>query len=109
MTTAKVVGRFSARFTRGYGRAAIILGIINILMFAKIYQETFAWFGVDILTVILGTSGFFICLRLIVGYIEERLDLWGEETAHIWKMAGWNPVELTETVKRIEKRLEEKT
>lgn len=101
-------GKFSARFTRGFSRAGVIFGIVNILTFAKVWQGTFDYYGIPLVVVILTVPIGVVLACLAVGVFEERTGVWSGDTLHIWEMAGWNPVELTETVKRIEKRLEEK-
>ena len=101
-------GKFSARFTRGFTRAGVIVGIINVLTFAKVWQSTFDQFGIPLLAVIIAIPIGFVTACILIGVLEERSGVWGDDTLHIWEMAGWNPVELTEAVKRIEKRLEEK-
>lgn len=103
------IGGFSARFARGFSRAGIIVGIINVLTFAKVWQGTFDYFGVPLLAVIVAIPVGFVALCILLGVFEERSGIWGDDTLHQWAVAGWNPVELAGAVKRIEQKLEEKS
>lgn len=103
------IGGFSARFARGFSRAGIIVGIINVLTFAKVWQGTFDYFGIPLIAVIVAIPAGFVALCVLFGVFEERTGIWGNETLHQWAVAGWNPVELTRIVKRIEEKLEERT
>lgn len=102
------LGRFSARFTRGFSRAGVIVGIINILTFAKVWQSTFDYFGIPIVAVILAIPVGFIAVCIAIGILEEKSGVWCDDTLHIWKMAGWNPTEMTTEIKRLNRLIEEK-
>jgi len=86
-----------------------LVGIINVLTFAKVWQGTFDYFGVPLLAVIVAIPVGFVALCILLGVFEERSGIWGDDTLHQWAVAGWNPVELAGAVKRIEQKLEEMT
>lgn len=99
-------GKLSAWFARGYGRIAIGLSTFGILTFIKVYEEDFARMGIPLATagIVIVSLIFITCLA--VGYMEERLHLWGQETQHIWAMAGWDPVGLTAEIHHISQQME---
>jgi hypothetical protein len=101
------LGRFSARFTRGFSRAGVIVGILNILTFAKVWQGTFDYYGIPIIAVVISIPLVFVLACIAIGILEERSGMWGDDTLHIWKVAGWDPVELTEEVKSLKQLIDE--
>lgn len=101
------LGRFSARFTRGFSRAGVIVGIINILTFAKVWQGTFDYYGIPLVAVIVSIPLIFVLACITIGILEERSGVWGDDTLHLWAVAGWNPVELTVEVKSLKQLIEE--
>ena len=100
-------GKLSASFARWYSRIAIGLSTFGILTFIKVYEEEFARLGISLVTAGVGIVSLIFITCLGVGYMEERLHLWGQETKHIWAMAGWDPVGLTDQIKCINLKMEE--
>lgn len=103
------MGKLSARFARGFSRAGVVVGIINILTFAKVWQGTFDYYGIPLVAVIVSIPVVFVLGCITIGILEERSGVWGDDTLHIWKVAGWDPVELTEEVKKLNRLIEEKS
>lgn len=91
----------SALFGRGYSRLGIVLGLINILVFAKVWQETFEELGIPIAAVIVSIPLVFVVVCVIVGYIEKEKNVWGTELIYTWKIAGYDPIQLTKDVSNI--------
>lgn len=78
--------------------AGIGMGLVNIVTFA-IVQRNLTGFSVPMVAaaVILVVVG----LPTVLVYCEERYGWWGAESLHIWKLAGYDPIELVNDVKEI--------
>lgn len=102
MTVAGFFGRNRARLTRVWGLSGMIMGVVNALTFA-IVQKSVTGFSIPVMVVLV--------LAVVVGlpalfvWYEERSGTWGEESLHIWKLAGWDPKKLSEDIAEIKERL----
>jgi hypothetical protein len=96
---APFIGRNRARFMRGIAYMSILTALFNLGTFVLVAQLPVWVFALLIVLVIFGSIG--------IAYLEERTDCWGQETLHIWRIAGWDPVELTQAVKEIQEILKD--
>lgn len=95
------LGALSALFGRGYARLGVALGIINILTFAKVWEDLFKSLGIPIVAVIISIPLLFVTICVIVGYLEKSRGIWGTELRYTWYIAGYDPIKMVEDVKEI--------
>ena len=105
MTSSAFIGRMRARMNRAtaiVGICSLMLNIANFAILIKLYlglSDLPSWLiGVLVLSGISGVSLGFV-------FLEERHGWWGEESRHIWALAGWNPDQLTRDVAEIKEML----
>lgn len=98
MITAAFIGRMRARLNRIWSIVGIGMGIVNVLTFS-IVQKGFL--GISVPVVIAAVLLVVIGFPTLLVYCEERFGWWGAESLHIWKLAGYDPIELVRDVKEI--------
>jgi hypothetical protein len=102
MIDAEFIGRNRARLNRIWSIVGIGMGFVNILTFS-IVQKGLLGFPIP---VVVAAVGFVVVgLPTILVYCEERFGWWGAESRHIWELAGWDPVQMSQDVKEIKEEL----
>jgi len=79
----KFIARHRLRFTLGTGVIGTFFFAINLLTFAKVWEDTFDFYQIPMLLVYFGLPLFYIFTCWIVGYLYDTLGFWKEENSHI--------------------------
>lgn len=98
MITAAFIGRMRARLNRIWSIVGIGMGFVNIATFAIVQKQLI---GFSVPLVIGGVLTAVIGIPALLVYCEERFGWWGEESLHIWKLAGYDPVEMASDIRDI--------
>jgi hypothetical protein len=89
MIDKKFIARSRLRFTLGLGIIGAFISIISILTFAKVWEETFKFYGIPMIIVyVILPLGFGLACWCI-GYFYDVKGIWKEENSHI--NASLNP------------------
>lgn len=102
MSTAAFIGRTRARLNRIWSIVGIGMGFVNILTFA-IVQKNLLGFSVPI--VVASVVAMVVGVPTVLVYCEERFGWWGAESLHIWRLAGYDPVEMAQDIREIKETL----
>jgi hypothetical protein len=103
MINAAFIGRMRARLNRIWSIVGIGMGFVNIMTFSIVQKDLL---GLSVPLVVGSVALVIVGLPTILVYCEERFGWWGEESRHIWELAGWNPTQLSEDIKEIKEKLE---
>ena len=107
LSFTEFIGKNHARFNRMWLFAGIVNGLVNVVTLAIVQKQ---YFGLSILQAIFLVSFVMLVVPWIIVFSEERKNqedqsVWGEETLHIWKLAGWDPIKLNKDVVEIKEML----
>jgi len=82
MDYKKYIALTRMRFGLGLGIIGMFTSIIGMLTFAKVWEETFIYYNIPMITIYLALPmGFFIACWWI-GYLYDVKGIWKEETSH---------------------------
>ena len=76
------IARNKLRLFIGLGFLSVATAIINYLTFAKVWSETFTYYGVPVVAVYLGLPVLFVVSCWGIGYAYEFSGLWAYEVSH---------------------------
>lgn len=76
------VARHRLRFALGTSIIGTFFFIINLLTFAKVWEETFIYYTIPIVLIYIGLPAFYIFICWIVGYLYDTMGFWKEENSH---------------------------
>jgi hypothetical protein len=108
MIDKKFVARHRLRFTLGSGIIGTFFFVINLLTFAKVWEETFNFYQVPIIIIYIGLPSLYIFSCWIVGYIYDVKGFWKEEASHANRELNPEFVDMMHDIKDIKKYMEEK-
>jgi hypothetical protein len=103
MITAAFIGRMRARLNRIWSIVGIGMGFVNIMTFAIVQKNLL---GLSVPLVVASVALVIVGLPTLLVYCEERFGWWGAESLHIWKLAGYDPVEMAQDIKEIKAALQ---
>jgi hypothetical protein len=92
------IGRNRARLNRLWGLSGMIMGIVNVFTFS-IVQKDLTGFPVPVVVAVV--LSVVIGIPFLVVWYEEKSGAWGDESKHIWALAGWDPDKLSKDVEEI--------
>lgn len=82
MDYKKYIALTRMRFGLGLGIIGMFTSIIGMLTFAKVWEETFLFYGVPMITVYLFLPLGFFGACWWIGYLYDVKGIWKEETSH---------------------------
>ena len=89
-TTKSFIARNKLRLFIGLGFLGFFTSMINYLTFAKVWAPTFEFYGISPSIIYLLIIPGVIASAFAMGYIYDRLHLWGLETSYL-NSANINP------------------
>lgn len=98
MINAAFIGRMRARLNRIWSIVGIGMGFVNIMTFAIVQKNLL---GLSVPLVVGSVVLVVVGIPTLLVYCEERFGWWGAESLHIWKLAGYDPVEMADDIKEI--------
>ena len=76
------ISRNKLRLFIGLGFLSVATAIINYLTFAKVWSETFTYYGIPSVAVYIGLPIIFVISCWGIGYAYEFSGLWAYEVSH---------------------------
>jgi hypothetical protein len=78
----KIIALTRMRFALGLGIVGMFTSVIGMLTFAKVWEDTFKFYDIPLITVYVSLPlGFFISCW-IIGYLYDIKGIWKEENSH---------------------------
>jgi len=77
----KFIARSRVRFQLGAGISGIVISLASLLTFAKVWSDTFAFYGVPALPVYIAFPVVYIIICWLTGLFYEKSGIWEEETS----------------------------
>lgn len=77
------IARSRLRFLLGSGMAGIVISLMNILTFAKVWEETFKYYNIPTLPLYVSFPVIYVIACWYIGLWYEQSGLWGAESSHI--------------------------
>jgi len=107
MIDKKFIARSRLRFTLGLGVVGSFLTIINMLTFAKVWQQTFESWNIPMLFMYFVLPVGYLITCWFIGYFYDVKGIWAEETSH--QNAYLNPefVVLCDNVVKLDEKLDD--
>jgi hypothetical protein len=107
MIDKKFIARHRLRFTLGLGIIGSVLTVINMLTFAKVWEETFKFYNIPMVVIYVILPLGYMAACWWIGYLYDVKGIWKEETSHA--NANLNPefVVLCDNVIELDKKLDE--
>jgi hypothetical protein len=82
MPNKKFLARNKLRLFIGVGFLGVVTSIINYLTFAKVWSETFVYYGIPLPAVYIGIPILFVLSCWGAGYVYELSGMWAYEVSH---------------------------
>jgi len=76
------VARHRLRFALGTSIIGTFFFVINLLTFAKVWEETFKFYNFPVIIVYIGMPLFYIFVCWMVGFLYDTMGFWKEENSH---------------------------
>lgn len=77
------IARHRLRFGLGAGIMGTFLIVFNLLTFAKVWEQTFAFYHIPPLVIYISMPLLYIMVCWYIGYIYDTKGFWGMENSHI--------------------------
>lgn len=104
--TSPFIGRMNARKNRVAQWLGLFSLLINIWGLVILLDLSGTYPGIPTYLKAGGLIGAVTIISFIFVLVEERMGWWGNESRHIWTLAGWDPEKLDARIKKIMKKLE---
>jgi hypothetical protein len=107
MIDKKFIARHRLRFSLGLGIIGSFLTVINMLTFAKVWEETFKFYSIPMIIIYAVLPLGYIIVCWFIGYFYDVKGIWKEETSH--SNANLNPefLVLCENVVKLDEKLDD--
>ena len=105
MIDKKFVARHRLRFTLGSGIIGVFFFVINLLTFAKVWEDTFKFYNIPILIIYFGLPLSYIFICWIVGYFYDVMGIWKEEASHANRELNPEFADMVQDIKDIKQLL----
>lgn len=102
------VARSRLRFTLGVGFVGYGLSILNILTFAKVWSDTFEFYGIPVIIIYILLPILFAASCWYIGYMYDTRGYWSRENSHINENMNPEFRQICRDVTYIKKLLEDK-
>lgn len=94
------------RYARGAGWAGMLIAFVNTLTFAKVWQETFIYYGISPTIIYVALPITYLVACWTIGYIDEVKDLWKAEYTYTNKLLNKEWCELSEKIDLINSKID---
>jgi hypothetical protein len=95
------IARHRLRFVAGAGLVSSFLSIFSLLVFAKVWEATFEFYGIPPITIYIGAPIAYVIGCWFAGYIYDRKGLWKAEVAFGNRQQNPELMEMYDDIKKI--------
>jgi hypothetical protein len=107
MEFKKFIARSRLRYSLGVGVVGMFTSAIGILTFAKVWENTFVYYGIPPVSIYIAMPIGFFVVCFCIGYIYDVKGIWKEETSHSNTKLNPEFVTICENVERMDKKLDD--
>jgi hypothetical protein len=100
-TVVHFVARHRLRFAAGAGLIGSFISIFSILTFLKVWETTFEFYGIPMLTIYVGAPIGYFLICWFVGFMYDRKGFWKAETTFTNKNQNTEFLTMCDDVKEI--------
>jgi hypothetical protein len=105
ITDKKFIARSRLRYILGTGVIGALISAVNLLTFAKVWENTFLYYGIPPIAVYFILPVFYIAACWYIGFIYDTRGIWGEETSHSNEYLNPEFKKLVKDIKQIKDKL----
>lgn len=102
----KFIARSRLRFTLGLGVIGSFLTIINMLTFAKVWEETFKFYNIPMIIIYVVLPVGYMITCWWIGYLYDIKGIWAEEVSHQNEYLNPEFVVLCDNVVKLDEKLD---